>query len=214
MDAPQHVSLGSDSKALSSDLTLSSCQVTTENGIHALDLATLPPVQRTHVDQGSLGFTQHVVDASAASSTSPALEPSTDLIVGMIWKTFRDLAAHRPEAIPAILEGSRSFSADFGAGGSLAAPVAAANAPEPPVGPLQVPNNSQGSPKTRETNFMSTSEAAQFLDITEGMVRRHCESGTIEGKKLGRDWIVIRESVERFQKNPPKRGRKPKASGE
>ncbi|MBN1376512.1 MAG: helix-turn-helix domain-containing protein [Dehalococcoidia bacterium] len=54
--------------------------------------------------------------------------------------------------------------------------------------------------------MLGTKEAADRLGLSQAHVRRLLESGTIEGKRLGRDWIVLNLSYKRRRK--PKVGRK------
>jgi len=54
--------------------------------------------------------------------------------------------------------------------------------------------------------MIGTREAAERLDLSQAHVRRLLEDGTIEGKRLGRDWIVLNLSYRRKRK--PKVGRK------
>ena len=77
-------------------------------------------------DQVNLGSISFGPEAAPASGITSALEPSADPIVrvGVIWRELRDIAADYPGAIRAILEGSRSFSADFGAEASSSVSIA------------------------------------------------------------------------------------------
>jgi excisionase family DNA binding protein len=49
-----------------------------------------------------------------------------------------------------------------------------------------------------DAEYISTDEAGVRLSYTPQHVSRLVRSGKLEGKKLGRDWIVVRESVERY----------------
>jgi excisionase family DNA binding protein len=44
-------------------------------------------------------------------------------------------------------------------------------------------------------DLITTSEAASILDITVQAVGGLLRRGTIEGQKLGRDWVVSKNSV-------------------
>lgn len=55
-------------------------------------------------------------------------------------------------------------------------------------------------------NIYSTKEAAARLKLSEAHVRRLLEGGQIDGKKLGRDWIVF--SLEYKRRRRPKGYRK------
>ena len=57
-------------------------------------------------------------------------------------------------------------------------------------------------------NIYSTKEASVRLKLSEAHIRRLLESGQIDGKKLGRDWVVFR--LEYKRKRKPKGYRKDK----
>lgn len=48
-----------------------------------------------------------------------------------------------------------------------------------------------------EPEFITTKEAADRLGYEVQHIRRLLHSGVLEGEKLGRDWVVRRDSVER-----------------
>ena len=50
--------------------------------------------------------------------------------------------------------------------------------------------------------LLGTKEAADQLGISQDHVRRLLEQGKIEGKKLGRDWVVL--SLDYKRKRKPK----------
>ena len=47
------------------------------------------------------------------------------------------------------------------------------------------------------TNVYSVNEAAQRLGLDPSQVRRLLAEGKIEGKKLGRDWVVLELNYKR-----------------
>ena len=52
-------------------------------------------------------------------------------------------------------------------------------------------------------NYMTAKEAAEELNITPSRVRAMIRDGVLAGaQKVGRDWLVPRESVENRKKNP------------
>lgn len=51
--------------------------------------------------------------------------------------------------------------------------------------------------------LLSTKEAAEKLGISPDYVRRLLEQDKLEGKKLGRDWVVL--SLDYKRKRKPKR---------
>ncbi len=56
------------------------------------------------------------------------------------------------------------------------------------------------------TNIYSVNEAAQKLGLDPSQVRRLLKKGKIEGKKLGRDWVVL--SLDYKRRRKPKRSEK------
>jgi len=48
--------------------------------------------------------------------------------------------------------------------------------------------------------MIGTREAAERLGLSQAHVRRLLEQGAIEGKRLGRDWIVLNLSYKRRRK--------------
>jgi excisionase family DNA binding protein len=47
--------------------------------------------------------------------------------------------------------------------------------------------------------YMTTKEAAEKLGYTTQHTRLLIRQGKLEGSKFGRDWMVVRESVEAYQ---------------
>jgi len=56
------------------------------------------------------------------------------------------------------------------------------------------------------TNVYSVNEAAQRLGLDPSQIRRLLAKGEIEGKKLGRDWVVL--DLNYTRKRKPKGGLK------
>jgi hypothetical protein len=56
--------------------------------------------------------------------------------------------------------------------------------------------------------MLSVEEASRKLGIDASLVRRLLRSGQLEGKKLARDWVVLKLDYKRKRK--PGGGRKPK----
>ena len=54
--------------------------------------------------------------------------------------------------------------------------------------------------------MLSVREAAQKLGVSERRVRVLLNEGRIEGRKLGRDWVVL--SLDYKRKRKPRMGRK------
>jgi excisionase family DNA binding protein len=51
-------------------------------------------------------------------------------------------------------------------------------------------------------------EAAAQLGVTPRRIRQLCEAGELQAQKAGRDWLIDRAALERFERQPP--GRPPK----
>jgi len=60
------------------------------------------------------------------------------------------------------------------------------------------------------TEELFTPQAAERLGVTVGRVNQLIWAGILSARKLGRDWLVDAESVDRYQANrkPPGRPRK------
>jgi len=59
-----------------------------------------------------------------------------------------------------------------------------------------------------DERYTSVNAASKASGISASHIRRLLVSGTVKGRKLGRDWIVDSESLMEFASNRPKRGRK------
>jgi len=55
--------------------------------------------------------------------------------------------------------------------------------------------------------YLSTSDVAAAVGITEARVRQLAATGEIKAKKFGRDWHVDPCEVDKLRNNPPGRGR-------
>lgn len=49
-----------------------------------------------------------------------------------------------------------------------------------------------------ESELLSSKEAAALLGYTVQHVRRLVRENRLQGRKVGRDWVITRESVRRF----------------
>ena len=54
--------------------------------------------------------------------------------------------------------------------------------------------------------FYTSAEAATYLGITESLVCRYCRLGRIEGQKAGRDWIIRKSALDKFNRIPREAG--------
>jgi excisionase family DNA binding protein len=58
-------------------------------------------------------------------------------------------------------------------------------------------------------DYITTSEAAEIIGCVDSRVRQLLRAGTLDGKRLGRDWLVSRNSAEGYSEKERKPGRKP-----
>lgn len=63
---------------------------------------------------------------------------------------------------------------------------------------------------------MTTEQAANALGVTAGRIRQLVRQGLLRSQKVGRDWLIHREDLERWRRERPdvnkgKRGRPFKA---
>ncbi len=58
--------------------------------------------------------------------------------------------------------------------------------------------------------YLTTSAASQRCGLSRDHVRRLLERGILNGTKIGRDWLVMVESLDKYMANRPKRGPKSK----
>ena len=56
--------------------------------------------------------------------------------------------------------------------------------------------------------MITVKEAAEILGVGEARVRKLCATGQIKAQKFGRDWAIVRESVEERAANTPPPGRR------
>ena len=56
----------------------------------------------------------------------------------------------------------------------------------------------------------TTIQASEMYGLTDSHFRRLLEHGTIQGIKVGRDWLMDKESLAHYMANRPKPGPKPK----
>jgi excisionase family DNA binding protein len=55
--------------------------------------------------------------------------------------------------------------------------------------------------------MLTTAQAAKLLGVTDVRVRHLCQEGRL-GSKVGRDWVITEEEIERFERKPPHRPKK------
>lgn len=49
-------------------------------------------------------------------------------------------------------------------------------------------------------NLFNATEAAEFLGITDSLVRRFCRAKRIKARRFGNNWAIERAELERFKK--------------
>lgn len=50
------------------------------------------------------------------------------------------------------------------------------------------------------SDFVTTSEAAQLLDLTVDSVKKYCQLGRIKATHVGRQWLIPKSEVRRYGK--------------
>lgn len=50
--------------------------------------------------------------------------------------------------------------------------------------------------------FLNSTEAAEYLGLTDGLVRRYCRAGKIDAKRVGRNWVIRKVELKKFKKQP------------
>ncbi|MFZ5819038.1 MAG: helix-turn-helix domain-containing protein [Chloroflexota bacterium] len=55
--------------------------------------------------------------------------------------------------------------------------------------------------------MLTISEAAERLGLSLAMIRRYCSQGKLPAQKIGRDWVIRQNEVERFAALPRQSGR-------
>ena len=55
------------------------------------------------------------------------------------------------------------------------------------------------------TEYLTTREAAEFLDVSQSRVVQFCREGRL-GRKIGRNWAITRAQLEAFRKIERKPG--------
>ncbi len=60
--------------------------------------------------------------------------------------------------------------------------------------------------------YCTVAEAAEIANVTTAMIRYLLKTGILRAERPGRDWLVLREDVARYQRTPgegrPKRAKK------
>ena len=65
----------------------------------------------------------------------------------------------------------------------------------------QYPENGRLVIVTKDTEWLTTVEAAGIMGIDRDTVANYCRLGKLECRKFGRDWQVSRAAAERFVKS-------------
>ena len=65
-----------------------------------------------------------------------------------------------------------------------------------------------------EDDILNTKQAADLLGVKPHYVRTLCQDDRLECFKLGRDWLIMRASLEEYQRTRRPPGRPPKSSKE
>lgn len=59
--------------------------------------------------------------------------------------------------------------------------------------------------------YVSTAEAARIIGCVDSRVRQLLRDKMVEGERVGRDWLVKKDSAEAYATSDRKRGPKPNA---
>jgi len=55
-------------------------------------------------------------------------------------------------------------------------------------------------------SLYTSSSAAEYLGVCQSLVCRYCRLGTLPAEKIGRDWLISRENLDKFKATPRPRG--------
>jgi len=55
--------------------------------------------------------------------------------------------------------------------------------------------------------LLTTTQAAERLNVTQRMIRKYCQDRRIKATKVGRDWLIEEGALDKFQQEPRKVGR-------
>lgn len=58
-----------------------------------------------------------------------------------------------------------------------------------------------------QIRYLTTAEAAEALGVSDSFVRRLCRDGKL-GQRIGRNWAVTKDDVERYQREIVKQKQK------
>lgn len=59
-----------------------------------------------------------------------------------------------------------------------------------------------------DRKYVTTAQAAEIIGCVDSRVRQLLREGVIEGERVGRDWIVLRRSAEKYGEMERKPGPK------
>ena len=51
-------------------------------------------------------------------------------------------------------------------------------------------------------NMFNSTEAADYLGLTDSMVRRYCRLGKIAAERFGRNWAITKRELDKFKRTP------------
>lgn len=55
-------------------------------------------------------------------------------------------------------------------------------------------------------DVFNSTEAAEYVGLTDSLVRRYCREGRIPAERLGRNWYIRKSDLDRFNRKPRKSG--------
>ena len=51
-------------------------------------------------------------------------------------------------------------------------------------------------------NLFNATEAAEYLGLTDSLVRSYCRQRRIKAERIGRNWVITKKELDRFKKQP------------
>ena len=58
--------------------------------------------------------------------------------------------------------------------------------------------------------YLTTKQASETYGLSDAHIRRLLESGKVKGEKIGRDWVIRPNALDKYMAHRPKPGPKPR----
>ncbi len=72
-----------------------------------------------------------------------------------------------------------------------------------------MPRPKTQDPRPKTQDLLTIPQAARRLGLDVSMVRRYCAGGRIPAQRIGRDWLIRAQDLDRFIRRPSGRPAKP-----